>query len=544
MRYMRLFASLTMLLLLGLLAGCGGGGGGGSRTATRKITIQFRWPTTDKAAASQKAGRANVKTVNSVLIEVYDGTKRIGVVKFAAGTQTNTLDVPAKDLTFYANAFNEAAAPDYITDPANGQLLKAVGTPLAFSDAHPVASAVTTVNVPALPPPPVVAFTLNNTIVNFVPVRTTFSLDTPAVSLNTTVRAVTADGATVLVSPTSLAWKLDSTNALENLRATLSPLADQTAFPGETNAAGASPVLNLKATGVVHLTVIDRDVNTPAVDGEFNQQPITANLTYTITPHATQPVLTLNAGANTPFLNSLPLYTKSVTLTLTQAPLVDPNATPAPAVLDSPPPPVSVTSATTFNATNRTISVNAALNPALISSGRVVTLLAQAFSNADGTGALLAKGTLTLPIANQPGANGNVDLALNQFYVTSFTLTPANPTISLADSATIPTPPPPGINFTRLQVSANLAGSGQTGLPLDPRTLNITSSDTTVATITNGPADSNGNITIQVNGVANAGNASATTRTATITASDTQRPSVTGNTVVSVKRVNAGFGFN
>ena len=166
-----------------------------------------------------------------------------------------------------------------------------------------------------------IIFTLENTIASLVPIttpadKTTYTLDDGAVALNNTVQALTSDGAVVLTGSNALVWSLDNNNALENARAQLSPLNPDASRPDQTDPAQPNPVLTLKASGVVHVTVMDSEVNT---DTPNNELPLKTTITYTIKPHVTAPNLTLDGGASGLLRTHLPLYAKSVTFTITQS---------------------------------------------------------------------------------------------------------------------------------------------------------------------------------------------------------------------------------
>ena len=214
MRFLRFFTSLLLMsVLLGGLTGCGGGSG--TTTAQRMVTITLRWPT--KSAAKSSGGNARTRVTpvgtgavpTNAIVEIYDGVTRIGVVSYTSGVQSQSISVPAKSLTFYANAFAATGAFDptlYTTNPATGVLGKGAGgtTPLAATDNHPLAHAVTVQDVSQSL---AVSFTLDNTIVAIelvaqnpatAPTTTLTSsaaLDAPTVYLNNLVKARALDGA-------------------------------------------------------------------------------------------------------------------------------------------------------------------------------------------------------------------------------------------------------------------------------------------------------------------------------------------------------------
>ena len=459
MRYMRLLAALLLLsALLGALTGCGGGGGN-TRSAPRKITITLRWPS---------AGRNSNRVIpqagtNAVLVEIYDGVTRLQpTVTFVNGVTTQSVTVPGKALTFYANAFSDPATPlnNYVTDPTTGALGKGTPgsiTPLTASDAHPIAHAVTIADVTTTPN---VTFTLDNTIATFKPITTptdttTFALETTPIALNNTVQALTADGAVVVVGASALSWAISSADTLENARASVN----------------AGNQLVLRASGVVHVTVTDNEV-TP--DPVHNGNPISATFAYTIKPRTVQPQLTLNTGLGSPLLTSLPDYVRSLTFTVTQTPLVLPSSNPP--VLDNPPPSASVTVpvTVTYSGGVRTVTIPPVAVP-LVSSGRDITLQAQGWSNADGTGAILADGTTPIAAGSLPTANASEDISLTP-HVTGFALTPPNPTITL-----VPSGGAAGLNTVRLKVTAVLNNSSATP-EIDPFYLTPSTSVPGVAT--------------------------------------------------------------
>ena len=519
MRHMRLLVFLLLLCaLLGALTGCGGGGGN-TRSARRKVTIALQSPT-----GARKTSRVPIQSLNSTLVEIYDGTQRIGVVKLT-GQNGTTLDLPLKPLTFYANGFAEATAPDYVTNPANGQLDKGSPgalVPLVVGDSHPVAHAVSVVDVAALPNPPIVKFTWNNTITTLVPTNTTFYLDQGTVDLNQTLQAKTADGAIVMTGTATTSvyqWVVDPSDTLGALRATV----DQTTNP-------ARPVLNLLHTGTVRLIVTDNEVNSPAYKPEFGQQPLTATITYTILDKRPQQTLTLNTAPGSQLAGSVPFYAKSITLTLSQDPLVDPNTNPQ--VLDNPPPPINagpfvVTPAFAANQSINGVSLPAIAIP-FTPTGRTLTLTVNAWSRPDGTGALLAQQTL-LTLA-PVSATLEVTLALR---VTGFALTPANPTVNVSNT----TPAAVDQNTLRLQVTAAITGDA-TPFPIDPRALSVTTGDANVtASYPATPLDSSGNpyLLLTFNP------ANVTPRPVTITVSDGQK---TGTTTVTINSYTPGFIFH
>ncbi len=558
----RLYALAALLLLsvlLGLLAGCGGGASG---VAFRKVTVVVRWPST-----SRKISRASVSSAQSVTVEVFDGVTSISrnFVRTPSGTSasTLTLDLPAKALTLYANAYAYPAGSPvtdygYVTNPATGQPINPA------ADKRPVAHAVTVADLSKSNAQ--IIFTLENTIASLVPIttpadKTTYTLDDGVVALDNTVQALTSDGAVVLTGPNALVWSLDNTNALENARAQLSPLNPDTSKPDQTDPAQLNPVLTLKASGVVHVTVTDSEVN---ADAPNNELPLKTTIAYTIKPHVTAPNLTLDGGASGLLRTHLPLYAKSVTFSITQSPLVAPpdvNAAPAgatgtPVTLDSPPPPVTVTQNTTFTPApalvNSTVTLNAPLKVAYVASGRDVTLKAQAFSGPNGTGALLADGQIVIGRAALPTSDTVEQVDLTTPYVRGFALTPANPVITLNGTAT--GFGGDGVNTLKMQITALVNASDPSSvpsIPIDPRTVQVASANTAVATLSTplSPLDSNGNPYLLATGVSDGANVAATSRTDVLTVTEPRlniagKPIPPGTITLTVNRVNSGFTFD
>ena len=541
MRYMRLLASLLLLASCISLTGCGGGSSHGSATGTRKVTITVRWP----SVASKVAGRVIPQAAQSVTVEAYDGTIRVGklpmINKSATPSVTGAMDLPTKPLAFYVNAYSDSvdhlSVDGYVTDTSTGQPARLSGgkiQPLTASDPHPIARAFTSVDTP----PADLYFTLANTISKFVPVQTTFSLDQGSVSLNTTVQAVTSDGAIVLTGPNALTWSMDAANALESKRAALSPLDPN--LPAQTNPNGTVPLLNLLATGDVHVTVTDNEVTPDPVN---NGNPIKNTLTITILPFTKSQTVTLNTAANAVLTNSVPLYAKSVTYTLSQDPLV-PAGTGQ--VLDNPPAvfnsaPFAVTPV--FEAANTSIkSVSLPAIPVpFTNTGRTLTLTVRAWSKADGTGALLADQTL----ASLTPGNATQDITLTT-HVTGFSITPPNPTITINNTNTGFSGS--GVNTLQAQVTALVSGNDPGSVPIDPRAVSLTSADQTIArvSIPLSPVDSNNNPFALLTGITDDPNngVSSTSRPVAITATDKQHANLTGMTTLTVKRANAGFAFD
>ena len=506
MRSMRLFAAFLLLACLpALLAGCGGGSGTGS-AAARRVTFQLDLP-----ASGRKAGRAAIQTVQSALVEVYDGTQRIGVVKLTAPASGNpqqpltaTLDLPRKPLTFHANGFALATPPDYVTNPANGQLEK--GTPAALAplapvdasgastDPRPVAHATAAVDVSALPNPPIVHFTWNNTIASLLPItpqnipgatdRTLIALNNGVVDLSTTIQAKTSDGYFVMVSPGAFTAQIDPSDTAGAQRAVV---ASSSAPPAPPLVPGFAPTLTPQATGLVRVILYDNDVNNlsnhPAASG-FAQQPIAVTVTYTIVPVAgvTQ-TYAVNTAANSSLLSSLPYYARSVTFALTQDSLPLAGGQ----IQDNPNTPADTVTVTrlvqlTFDpATGTAVSrrLTDAANAPVTSvpmtftqSNHPLTLTVTAWSRPDGSGAKLAgysQSGLAYSAATQ-----EVTLTSN---VASLAIVPVSApagdgsiTVNLSSAA----PTNATQNTFRLQVAAVLLGSDATRVLIDPRTVNVT----------------------------------------------------------------------
>lgn len=546
MRYMRLTIILFALLLPLIFTGCGGTG---SNSTNRTVTITLVWPGSGKAASRNQntsRSRASVAAAQSALVEVYDGTTRIGsayLKNFSTSSSSVQLNLPAKPLTFYANAYassqpsTDTTGPiSYKTDPKTGLPTKAPGfTPLALTDEHPVSHAMTIVDVGSNPN---ITFTMENAIFSLVQTQSTVTLDNNfnkstsqgSLALLSTIQAKTTNGYVLMTGPNSLVFSMDTSNALEQNRANLDP-ADNTN-------------LLLKASGDVKVTVTDNEVNTG--NGEI---PITATFTYRIQPHTKVPNLTISG---TSFSASLPYYAKSVKYTLTQTPLVDPATNPP--VLDTLPADQKITLTTTLTPKSTDFSTApdfgltdpSKLVLPLTSSGRTVTLTVQAFSNSDGTGQVLAHGVQTYTVPNMPTDDGTVDLPLTT-HVTGFALTPANPTITL--NTTNSNFSGNGVNTLTMQVTALLNNPGAVPLYIDPNSVKIASANKTVMTpaiTTNqnlpayltGPNDGNGYPFILLTGgtVTNATPAPVTT-----TATDWNNAALTGNTIVTVQQYNPGY---
>ena len=554
MRYMRLFASLTMLLLLGLLAGCGGGGGGtGSRTAKRKVTLQVQWPSTaGKAAIGHAGGRFVIGSVQSILVEVYDGSTRIERVVldrpagYTAGsliTSTQTLDLPTKSLTFFANAFAVAAVAvpgDYHTDPNNGQLVQGAGNannPITGDVTHPVAvgHSIAAKDVNALPNPAVVIFTLDNTIAKIVPSSvagaTTLTLGQTGVDVANTVQALDANGNNVVVASNILKVSYDPSNtALFTARVGLS------GPPGLGNT-----TLTPLATGTVQIVVTDSEVNNATTNGkpEYNQTPIQATITYTIAPGVTNKIIPINVSTVGPgtLLPTIPLYARSVKFTATQTPLATGDTPPADVTTVAVVNPTPAAGAGTPSQTNGpgTIAVAGAptINFSLIPTGRTIVVSAEAYSNGDGTGIRLANSTTSFSVTGDTATPSAQEISLAQYHITGFTLTPAAPTINIFGA---------GSGTQQIQVT----GQVDTGavLPIDPSTLRASSNNVNVLlSVPSSPADNFGHPYLLVTGSVN----TPTGTPATITVTDTVNvgpPAVTGSTQVTVAHPSGGAGLN
>ncbi len=506
MRFLRLFAAFLFLpCLSALLAGCGGGGGGASRATTRRVTFQLDFP-----ATGRNTGRAAIQTVQSALVEVYDGAQRSGVVKLTVPVSGNpqqpvtaTLDLPLKGLTFQANGFASATPPDYVTNPANGQLEK--GTPGALvplaavnanggsTDPRPVAHATAAVDVSTLPNPPIVHFTWNNTIASFVPItpqnvpgaadRTIIGINNGVVDLSTTVQAKTSDGYFVMVSPTALTAQLDPSDPSGALRAVV---ASSSVPPAAPAAPGFAPTLTPQATGLVRVILYDNDVNNlsnhPAASG-FAQQPLAVTVTYTIVPvvGVTQ-TYTINAGVGSALISSLPYYAKSVTFELTQDSLplaggqIQDNPNNASDTVN-----VARLVQLTFDPTTGTAlsrrltdAANTAVTTVPLTftqSNHPLTLTVTAWSRPDGSGAKLAEYSqsgLAYSAATQ-----EITLATNVAALAIVPVSAAAGDGSISVNLSNTTPTSATQNTFRLQVAAVLLGDA-TRVLIDPRAVNIT----------------------------------------------------------------------
>ena len=569
MRYMRAVAFLLLVTLLGALAGCGGGGGGSA--ASRQVTVIVRWPSTTRkvsqAGQAGQASRASVSATQSVTVEVFEGAtpvlRRFLTTPSGTSATTLSLNLPAKALTLYANGYADTADHGYVTNPATGQPASS-GAPLQASDPHPIAHAVTVADLSKSNQQ--IIFTLENTIASLVPItapadKTTYTLDDGTVALNQTIQAKTADGAIVLTGPNALVWSMDSANTLENARAQLSPLNPDPARPDQTDPAQANPVLTLKASGIVHVTVTDSEVN---ADASSHEPALQATIVYTIKPHVAAPNLTLDGGAASLLQTHLPLYAKSVTFSITQSPLVTPpdvNAAPAgatgtPPALDSPPPPVTITQNAVFapgsGAAPAAVTLSAPLKVAYVASGRDITLKAQAFSGPNGTGALLADGQVVIGRAALPLQDSAQQVDLTTPYVRGFALTPLNPVITLNGTAT--GFGGNGVNTLQMQVSALVNTSDPSSVPsvpIDPRAVQIVSGNPTVATLSTplSPRDGNGNPFLLATGVSDGANVASTSRTTVLTVTEPKlnipgKPIPPGTIILTVNRVNSGFTFD
>lgn len=477
------FIALMSFLLLPLLAGCGGGGGGSQAVGTRTVTVSISQPATKAKipGSAAKPTRVAISNIQSVVVEVFDGTTRVAHTAQSFGTPIS-FQLPAKDLTFYAYGYAEATAPNYITDPKTGFLTDPNNNqPIVFGTTtydpahpHPIAQATTTISATASN----IQFTINNAIAVLEPMdkdtntksMTVLTYDpataTQPIDLSTHIRARAADGSIVLLPTSVLNWTLGST---PNSAGTAGD--PNTAVESQRAALTANGLMTVKATGPVHVTVTDNEINTQALlGGPYTQRPISATITFVIEPIGS----TTFAVTPTP----LPRYAKSVTYTLAQQPLVGENLT---QVLDNPPMQVVQTFPVTltFNAGNTSI-VGASVTPVLtfVPTGRVILLTVQAWSGDNGTGALVAKGTIaaTDPNANvqsSPPAQGStlatysatVPLTTN---VTQFDLVapgdsqPASPTLAIYNTS---------LNQLPLQLYARV---GSTEVLLDPRTVGYT----------------------------------------------------------------------
>ena len=344
-----------------------------------------------------------------------------------------------------------------------------------------------------LPNPPIVHFTWNNTIASFVPItpqsipgatdRTIVGINNGVLDLSTTIQAKTSDGYFVMVSPTALTAQIDPSDTAGALRATV---ASSSVPPAPPATPGFAPTLTPQATGLVRVILYDNDVNNisnhPASSG-FAQQPLSVTVTYTIVPVAgvTQ-AYTINTGAASSLISSLPYYAKSVTFELTQdsLPLAGGQISDNP---NNPADTVEVTrlvqltfDPTSGTATSRSLT-DAANNPVstvpitFTQSNHPLTLTVTAWSRPDGSSAKLAEYTqsgLAYSAATQ-----EITLATN---VASLAIVPVsapagNGSISVNLSNTTPTSATQ--NTFRLQVAAVLLGSDATRVLIDPRAVNV-----------------------------------------------------------------------
>ena len=188
----------------------------------------------------------------------------------------------------------------------------------------------------------------------------------------------------------------------------------------------------------------------------------------------------MGTGATSAFYASVPLYTRSLTWTLEEQPLTGAGGATENApfsVLKSPSPPIAVTPV--FNAGNTMITGISigAFTVHFYSSGRNLTLRVRAWSNGDGTGALLASANV-LNIAPATATVPDFALASN---ISAFVITPPNPTITLHD------PGSNSLNTAKLTVSLVLSqlpsGVGDQTLAIDPRALSVTSTVTHVTLV-------------------------------------------------------------
>ena len=540
MRFMRLLAAFLLVSVwLGALTGCGGGGGGS--VGSRKVTILFRWPAPGRGATRvlpQSGVDAGSGQAKLALIEVFDGATFIASTKLASGVQSVSITVPGKALTFYVNAFGsvltDAQLQTYRTDPATGRLLlNGARIPTnAVPAGVPVAHAVTVVDVTTLGAPPVVTFTLDNTISALKAVgATSFAAGSASINLAAKFQGVTSDGAIALLSVSSLTFGIGTPGdaletALENQRASIDA--------SDPN----NPLLVVSATGVVNVTVTDSEVNSP-------QPALTTTIPFTITPVTTpaqQRTLTVGVGAATAFYASVPLYTRSLTWTLEEQPLTGAGGATeaAPFSVRQSAAPIAVTPvAASAGAPITGVSI-APFTVPFFSSGRSLTLKARAWSNGDGTGALLAFASVP-NIAPATATVPDFALASN---IAGFSLSPPNPTLTLFSSAGASE-----LNKVRIHVSVVLkdasltpANSDQT-LLIDPRAVTFAAALGSVATV----AAQNDNALPF--GTVNQPSYSLLVTALTagqgvLTVTDKQNTALTGATTITVVHGTGGGGLN
>lgn len=516
MKQMRYLLVLALLMNI-VLTGCGGGGGSKS-VGTRTVTISFSWPDPTQSKAK---GRYVPSAVRSAVVEIYDGTTPIGTVNFtrasntvALAPSTSLVTVPAKGVTFYANAYADTTAPGYTTNPTTG------ATNAPANDA-PLAHAVSVIDFSVPNPPTTVPFAMNNTIARISGINGS-NLDTTTLTLDVPSNADNPGGTIyphIRVADTITAYDAQGNILLQNAVSGSTPTDKSTftaayydpANPVETKRITFTPdasTLILRGTGTVRLKVTDAETS-------GTQQPIQTQITYTVQPKA-------STSAVNATLTGIPPYAKSVTLTVRQVAL---DASLTSSTADTLPADVGGTIAvasTTTPALTSTLTTDS--NNHLSYTGRTVVFWAQAWSGANGTGTVLATNSVKLDYATllQTDFTNPANLTINLLpTVTAFAVKPSTATITLTN----PPGGAPGLNTAVLHVTplvnsvvidalGDLVAGPATGIEgptLDPRTLTVTSSATSVATtslVTTSP-----DFYIQVTAQGTAG-------TATITAKD------------------------
>jgi hypothetical protein len=553
------------LLLLGLLiplAGCGGSGGSQSSGRLVPVTVHIQWPAPGKAAS-------RVVPVNAkyALVEVYDGRLRVAAEVFtrpntAPWRSDATVPVPPnKDLTFYANVFALSPNKDtYITDTGSGQIPAALQ--VAPSGANTVPNPVLARGQNVRTVPDVggtdIEFTLSNAVVAFVPVAFNPALNgagatatqippialtlnatpgSPAniVDLNTLVKGIDANGATVLIEVAAGPSPANPVGTTDLSELTWSYLPGDAASPNRITLAPDNHTATLTSTGTAQLVVTDSKVNPGQA---FVQSTITFKIT---TPNA----VTLALDDATSHLSSTtPLYAKSVKLTLTEPTL--PNdfpAGPAAVVVNA------VQDVTAFNLAANTVTI-APVTLSYTPSGRAFTLTAEAWSDTGGQGVLIASTTRAYASVNDPAltAAGST-LTFNaplfpaaDYKIDGFVVTPAAADIYFFSSAP---PSVPGLP-TSVTLQASLArksGPGNSPLvsvssPIAAGAVRWTSAAPAAVALSAGPVPPG------TGEVATAASAVSTPTPSTITVTDSKVPAHTGTAVVTLQNTKPVFNIH